>query len=520
MFIDARQISEGAVIEADVFVVGAGAAGITLALDLADGARRIAVAESGGFEFSQETQQLYDGDVIGVPFPPLTIDRLRYLGGSTNHWSGSCRPFDAIDFERRDYVANSGWPFGRDELDPFYPRAHELCQLGPYTYNPLKWRTADAQPLDFGSDAALYTGIYQNGPPTRFGEAYRRDLATARNLSVYLNANLVDIETDESGTEVTGLALACFHGPRLRAHAKLYILACGAIENARLLLNANRVQSAGLGNRYDLVGRYFMDHPRFADAATILLADDVSGLAMYDGFTVNGQAIQGYLCPTAAVQRREALPNCCIILQRGELPEHDLARASLASLWKAVKSGYLPDHLFYHVGQVFRGVEFKVERTYDRWLHAASSLYSTTFMCECPPDRDSRVTLGNATDALGLRRVRLDWRLPPDIGRYLHRAHELLAQELGRHGLGRLSINMREEDAAGAALNGHHHMGTTRMHPDPKLGVVDANCRVHGMANLFVAGSSIFPAYSFDDPTMTIVALALRLSRHLKTATG
>lgn len=155
---------------------------------------------------------------------------------------------------------------------------------------------------------------------------------------------------------------------------------------------------------------------------------------------------------------------------------------------------------------------------FDRLLHRQQTVYSTVYVCECPPDPDSRVTLTDAVDPLGLHRVELDWRLPADFSKNVLRAHELLAQELGRTGLGRVRINLDEAEVKTATINAHHHMGTTRMHSDPKQGVVDENCRIHGMANLYVAGSSVFPTYSFDDPTLTIVALALRLADRLKQA--
>ena len=191
MFIDSTTLPENTAIEADVCIVGAGAAGITLARDLAGGSLRIAVFESGGFDFDPETQDLYDGDVVGQPFTPLEMDRLRYFGGTTNHWAGSCHPFRASDFE--------GWPFQRDVLEPYYRRAQEICQLGPYTYEPEDWTAEDELPLDFGPGARFQSGVFQFSPPTRFGEVYRQDLETASNVSVYLNANLVNIETNDIG---------------------------------------------------------------------------------------------------------------------------------------------------------------------------------------------------------------------------------------------------------------------------------------------------------------------------------
>ncbi len=519
MFIDARTLAEAATIEADICIIGAGAAGITMARELAGSGRRVAVFESGGFDFEQPTQQLYDGAVTGQPMPPLVVERLRYLGGSTNHWSGGCRPFDAEDMAVRSYIPDSGWPIGVADLDPFYRRAQAICQLGPYTYAPRDWAEGAAQPLDLGADAALRTGIFQYSPPTRFGEVYRADLERAEGVGVYLHANTVGIETDDSAGTVTGLRLACLDGHRFHAVAKAYVLATGGIENPRLLLNADKVQKAGLGNGHDLVGRYFMDHPYVSGAATVMLAGAAPSLDFYQQRQVRGIPVGAYFGATPAAAQAEGLPGFCIGLVPQTMAEQGTGRDSLKTIVADIKSGHWPDHLAYHLGQILNSAEWRAETTYYRWTHAKPTVLSTDYICECPPDRDSRVTLGDDVDALGMRRVKVDWRLPADFERTMGRAHELLAQELGRLGIGRLRMNTREtgHDAMAAIANGFHHMGTTRMHRDPRHGVVDADCRVHGMANLFIAGSSVFPTYSFDNPTMTIVALALRLSDHLKS---
>jgi choline dehydrogenase-like flavoprotein len=518
MFLDARTLTEGTRIEADICIIGAGAAGITLARDLADGKRRIALIESGGLEFDEETQELYEGQNTGQAFTPLVADRLRYLGGTTNHWSGSCHPFDPIDFEQRPYIRSSGWPFERAALEPYYRRAQEICQLGPFSYDPKDWAEDGAAPLDLGAEARLTTSIYQYSPPTRFGEVYRQDLTNAPDLTVYLNTNVAAIETDPGAKAVTGLRLACLHGPKLHARAKLYVLAAGGIENPRLLLNANAVQKAGLGNAADLVGRYFMDHPFIPNAATVLLNQKPSALALYAGVEREGHKAAGYLYPIPAVQRREQLPAFSMGLQAGSLPDKDFAKLSAIAIWHAVRAGHWPRDLGFHIARIWRGVEWEAGSVYDRLAHAEPAAYSVNYMCECPPDPASRVTLIDDVDALGLRRVALDWRLPDDFAKTTRRAHELLAEDLGRTGLGRLRLNFADAELRDAVQNAHHHMGTTRMHRDPKQGVVDENCRIHDMANLYVAGSSVFPTYSFDDPTMTIVTLALRLSDHLKAS--
>jgi choline dehydrogenase-like flavoprotein len=511
MFIDATTLADNTTIKSDICIVGAGAAGITLARDLAGSYRRIAVIESGGFDFTPEIQQLYGGEIIGERFTPLDADRLRYFGGSTNHWSGSCRPIDAIDFE--------GWPFERTALENYYRQAQKILQLGLFSYGSQDWITDQARPIDFGSAARLQTVVSQNSPPTRFGTVYRQDLQAAPNVSVYLNANLINIETNDTASEVSGLRLACLTGRRFRAHARHYVLATGGIENPRLLLNADHVQKQGLGNGFDLVGRYFMDHAFVNDVAAIVFTDPHANLGFYDIHSVRGQRVQGCLVPTPELRRAEGLPAFALGITPGNPPSTDFAKQSLDTVYRTLLAGHVPDHLAFHVSNILRGVELRTTQLYYAITRTAPDNYTANYIVGPTPDPQSRVTLSDTVDAIGLRRVKLDWRLRSDFGDTIRRALEILAQELGRKDLGRLRINPGTTglEATKNVINAHHHMGTTRMHTDPRQGVVDADCRVHGIANLFIAGSSVFPTYGFDDPTMTIVALALRLSEHLKS---
>ncbi len=514
MFVDARLLPQDTEVEADICIFGAGAAGITLARALSGGSRKIVVFESGGFDFDIDTQNLYAGDVIGFSYTPIDRDRLRFLGGSTNHWQGSCRPFDAFDLD--------DWPIGLDVLEPYYQQAQQVCQLGPYTYNPQDWSDSEARPISTIGTDSLKTSLFQYSPPTRFGTVYRNDLATAGNLTVYLHANLVNIDTNDAASGVTGAQIACLGGKRFRARARQYVLATGGIENVRLLLTSNRVQKTGLGNGNDLVGRYFMDHVYVPRAATVLADVASPEVRFYDHHMVRGHPVEGILVASDELRRAKQMPPFYIGFR---VPAPEIV---------ALGVDRLPAPLRGMLGEgIAQNIEFYYSRTASALQMPAKWLYGkmwrtppgTFVTCYCVgpnPDPQSRVTLSNTVDALGLRQTQLDWRLPGNFEQDMHRAHEQLAQLLGRTGVGRLRI---ESSATGYdpmqdVVNAHHHMGTTRMHDDPRQGVVDRDCRIHGIGNLFVAGSSVFPSYACDDPTMTIVALALRLADHLKSLPG
>jgi choline dehydrogenase-like flavoprotein len=499
MLIDARTVPNGKTIETDVCIVGAGAAGITLAREFRGQPFRVCLLESGDLEFDEETQSLYSGETTGMPFTPLTASRLRYFGGATNHWGGWCQPLDEIDFEVRDWIPHSGWPFSRSHLVPFYERAQAILQIGPLAYGAEAWETGSASQLPLIGSRVM-TQMVQFSPPTRFGQVYRNEITHAQNIRTYLNANATEIETTKDARSVTRLRVACLQGSKFWVSARLFILAIGGIENARLLLLSNKVQSGGLGNQNDLVGRFFMDHAGL-NAGTVLLSDPNISPALYV-HRVRGlhrsseppveQSVMGELMLSPEVMRTEKLANFSAVLE------------STSRLEAAKGDGFL-------------SVLYNVIKNVNR--RAFKSPLRLRNIIEPMPNPDSRVTLTAERDRLGQNRVRLDWRLSRSDKRTIRRAQEIIGIELGRARLGRLMVMLDSDDTSWPSSLEHglgHHMGTTRMHIDPKRGVVDQNCQVHGIANLFVAGSSVFPTYGYSPPTLTIVALALRLADHVK----
>jgi choline dehydrogenase-like flavoprotein len=519
VLIDARTVVENATIDTDVCIVGAGAAGITLAREFIDQPFRVCLLESGGLEFDKDTQSLYKGQNLGLSYFPLEVARLRYFGGTTNHWDGWCRPLDAIDFEARDAVPYSGWPFDKSHLDPFYERAQSICKLGPYMYDVKNWETPNTPQLRFASDRVITT-IFQHSPPVRFGKIYRDEVVGARNISTFLYANVVDIETTHTAQSITRLRVACLQGTKFWVAARLYILAAGGIENARLLLLSSKVQSAGLGNQYDLVGRFFMEHPHL-ESGLFLPSDSQISVALYDALRLNNARISGVLSLSPETLRNERLLNFSALLQPKSWSEVSEGVSSLRVIARAFRSRTIPDEFLKHLRNVIADIDDVTTAAYRQWRKKGIrpiellSLYNRT---EQAPNPDSRVTLTEERDALGTNRVRLNWQLSAIDKRSIRRAHEIISQELGRAGLGRFKITLDDDDNAWSALliGGGHHMGTTRMHVDPKNGVVNENSQVHGISNLFIAGSSVFPTSGYANPTLTIVALAVRLADYVK----
>jgi len=494
MFTDASELPEDHIVEADLCIIGAGAAGISMARELAGGPGRVVVLESGGFDFDPRVQSLYEGENIGLPTFGVHVNRLRYFGGTTNHWAGHCRPLDPIDFELRDWIPHSGWPLTREALEPWYRRAQPICELGEYRYEDLDYFTGRTGLAALNLEPSrLQSVVYNQSPPTRFGDAYREELRRARNVEVLLNANLLELETTPEASHVTRARVACIDGPRLSVRAKSFVLATGGMENARLLLLSNHANPAGLGNDHGLVGRYFMDHVLLRPGLDISFTVPGVDLRLYRSLhQVAGGRMFSVLAASEERMRREHLANFRIHL------------APLRPLYGASAGG-----VFSQIDGFTRGSAGSEDGYGSIALH---------LVLEPVPNPESRITLSDEHDLFGQRRIAVDWRLTDAELANAHRAMELAALEFGRMGLGRGFGRILADPGRwpGNLEAGKHHCGTTRMSDNPETGVVDSNCRVHGVDNLFVAGSSVFPTIGYANPTLTIVALALRLADHLK----
>jgi choline dehydrogenase-like flavoprotein len=520
MLVDGRSVPTGTVIETDVCIVGAGAAGITMAREFANSSRHVVLLEGGDTDFQETTQELYAGANIGMPYfnPGDFSLRLRYFGGTTNHWEGWCAIPDLLDFEPREGIAYTGWPFSRTYLEPWYQRAQTVLQLGPYGYAPSDWGIGPADTPPPFNGPHLVCGIVQLSPPTRFGLVYAPELRRVSCLTVYLNANALRFNTDESSNNVHDLSVGAFPDHRFTVRARIYVLAVGGIENARLLLLSGKEGGRGLGNDYDLVGRFFMVHLEYP-GGVIALANPQMDLkfntgrdgASYDRFGVPRRFLS-YVCLSEESRRKLQLPNLRMIFKKASI---DSSRQD-ASLLQDLRSV---------IADIYDGMIGDVPQDLRSMLRTA--LGKTKFdpralLVHCSseqmPNPDSRIGLGRTTDAFGLRNVTINWQLTAQDKRGMAASHRLFGAEIGRTGFGRFQSSVADDDVTWPKrmFGDPHNIGTTRMHRDPRFGVVDENCRVHGVANLYVAGSSVFPTEGTANPTLTIVALALRLADHIK----
>ena len=541
MVVDARSIEAGADFSTDVCIVGGGAAGLTLAREFIGTPVRVCLLESGGREPDPETQSLDAGESVGYPYYALDSARARALGGSSKLWhiplgndrvGARMRPLDAIDFEERDWVPYSGWPFTKRDLDPYYERAQAVCRIGPATFEPRDWDDPVRRPrLPLPADE-VETILYKFCCRDLFARVYPEEVLKASNITTLLYANVLEIDSTEMADRVRFVRVATLGGNQFAINAKLFVLAAGGIETPRLLLLSRGGQPAGLGNRYDLVGRFFMEHPHFWSG--VLVPDDPAVFektTLYnDIHTVNGIAIVGKLVLSEKVLRREKLLNQNIQL----FPRHRLDPfkyrkldpepiAALKAALQAVGKETPRDSRARakHLRAAIAGWDDVVSaglRAIRRRLVGDKTRPVFVFanMIEQVPNPESRVRLGRELDPFGRRRVCLDWRITSQDIRSAVRTQEIIGRALEQRGFGRFYRELLDDVPPRTTHGGYHHMGTTRMHVDPRKGVVDADCRVHGMSNLFIAGSSVFPTGGYANPVLTTLALTLRLADHTK----
>lgn len=506
MHTDARALESGTLLEGDLCVVGAGAAGISIALDWVGSGRRVLLLEAGGFSLDADVQDLNGGEIVGRDYYSLGSTRIRFFGGTTNHWSGWCAPLDPVDFEHRPWVPHSGWPIARSDLDPYYRRAHELVEIGSHRWDVGFWEEEKGtSALPFDGDR-IRTKMWQFSPPTRFGPRYRDRIVGAEDVHLVTHANVTEISADRGASRVEGLRVRTLTGNEHQVRADRYVLACGAIQNARLLLASNGQEERGLGNHHDLVGRFFMEHLE-VDSGHLALREP-RALPMYRLRSPQTVA-RGHLALSEAVQQERRTLNGTVSLQPGRPSE---APDSRIESW--------PEEASRTIDRWEEREEASADEEASAPRFEPHSHYGLYTRIEQAPNPASRITLAEETDALGVPRVRLDWQLTELDNHSIRELQRAVGEEVGRIGLGRVRLLdwLTSDDPTWPSFlaGGWHHMGTARMAEDPEEGVVNANCRVHGIDNLHVAGSAVYATAGSANPTLTLVALSLRLSDHLK----
>src|SRR2546423_1641215 len=564
--------------EADLAIVGGGPAGLTIAREFFGTSTRVLVLESGLLEETPNHAALAELESIGEPrsnaqrqkrvafhgasssswspdLQPYGV-RCRALGGSTHAWAGKSAAFDSIDFEKRSWIPHSGWPIERASLAPYLDRAAGVLNLGPNSYDESLWELIGMAPPEPRVDVEGLRSFFWQFARSRLDHLdimrFGREFVTfkADNVRVLLNATVRQIELAPDGTSFNGLEISTVEGVRSKVKARLAVIAASGIENPRLLLASNAIQSSGIGNSKDLVGRFLMDH-----AGARIGRFDMAGLAPivkrfgFYGVRHNGRThmyMHG-LAPSPFIQEREQLLNSAVyfmperspddpwdalkrLLRRNSAKPGDdmLAVLSGAGLlakgigMKALASNATPTALKdFIVNTAIRyNPNLVAEEFQNRGLpHKLTGVWIDA-IAEQRPDPDSRVMLADRTDRIGVPLAKVNWRINDDERRTIVRIAHLTRDAFTRVGMAAPILEpwvAEERLEDGVIIDMAHTLGTTRMSETPASGVVDKNCQVHGVRGLYVAGASIFPTSGHANPTLMILALAIRLADTMKS---
>jgi len=525
MVIDLEGALEDTSFTPDICIIGGGVAGQTLANRLGRYKLSILIVESGGKDFRRDIQTLAEGEISGEPYYPLDTARLRLYGGTAAIWGGRCAELDPIDFEKRDYIPHSGWPFSKSELDAYYDEVYASLSLNRSGEGRL-WKLMGRTPPEFAKDK-IDSDLWA------FDENVRRftDLSksTLTDTDILLNATLTKITLGDQG-DISEITASTLSGTHASIRAKVFVLAAGAIETVRLLMGGVPERPKGLGNDHDVLGRYFMEHPH-ARGGKIIPVDLAQTLMVLPrAIRHDGHRYAAYLRPAPQLQRQKGILNTSIsIAPRRHADESmEYFRRTLNKFKHDLPSTQLWRELYAKLkAAAVKGLEMS-----DPWSSILNMKASRGKLgvyaiarAEQAPNPESRVSLGEGIDAVGMRVAKLDWRLTELDRDSLRVLMETLADEYKRLGWGQVepspwlydqeTIWKTDPLISAHSIGGYHHMGGTRMGSDKKTSVVDANCRMHESPNLYIASSSVFPTGGWANPTITIMALALRLGDHL-----
>lgn len=524
MLRDLREQETGSILSVDVCVIGGGPAGITIIKELMGSHLKLCLVESGGEVEEPDTQDLYKGESVGHP---VTMDEGRYriFGGSATRWSGRCAALDPIDFEERDWVRNSGWPISLSRLDPYYERAKAAAKF------EKPWIPDDEVPAALGIKfpefltSGLRPYIWRYAPQgfRRFpdwAKLYGDRLKMDPDTHVLLHANLTAFAGANDGSTIESIKVTSLNDVSMTIEAKAFVLCCGGIENARLLLNAPRdiLEKVDASSR---LGRYFAQHPRGLTATLRTTADAAERLQNLFRVFTRRRGVQyeiGFTLSEEAQRKHRLLNASAAVYYEASSDSSWKAAANLMAAVRERKP-YRGMHrdLIPAMGAAANVVRRLVQGSPPL---LKDPLITIIVDVEQEPNAESTVTLSDQKDAFGMRRAKVDWRISEIERATARHLNGLLSEELQKRGFGRTNdaawLNSNAPVGDGELYGTYHHIGTTRMSKHPADGVVNEDCRAHGITNLYFAGCSVFPTGGHANPTLTIVALAIRLADHLR----
>lgn len=519
----------------DVCIIGAGPAGIAVALECERRGLSCLIIEAGGEKPNKTQQGSWEEIADRRWHDPLNLTTRQAFGGTSWVWGGHCLPLDEIDFEKRDHVAGSGWPIGRAELARWHAAAADFLQCrSDFDLGQARLGFVDGLDISRAETRSLKRNL---------ARAYLQRIRRSNAIHLQLNQRAVAIELDAAG-ECVAAVLSAAGERRFRSRARLYVLAGGGLRTTQSLLDLQAVWPRRFGGESGPLGRYYMGHIG-GEIATIVFHDPADAAE----FRLRGDFTLRHLRVSDERQRQERLLNTTFMLRTAPLDDTRHGNGALSLLTLGLMLPRLKDcfrsarlrrttlagpriQIGAHVANIVRhpfqtafelGELLKAQAIRGAGapiiLSSRSGRYTLRYHAEQAPNPESCVRLNGRIDAQGSRQLAVNFHFLEDDMRSVLRSHEVLDSALRTSGKGYLeywhSPEERYDAVLAQAADGYHQIGTTRMAGSPADGVVDVDCRVHGVRNLFVSSSSVFPTSGRANPTFPLVALSIRLAHHL-----
>jgi choline dehydrogenase-like flavoprotein len=561
----------------DLIIVGTGAAGITIARELSGLGANILLVESGALQEDKAHEELNEVDVVGNlddsdlqkarrKFHGSQIEhwderrqrygvRCRVIGGSTAGWAGKVAPFDAVDYSYRDWIAQSGWPVDSIEMSEFIKRAGQHLNLGPIIPAADFWHETNIKPPKKTENLKGISSFFWQFARSRsdmidimrFGPDFRKEKHD--NIVCLYNATATKIISKDNRAVGIKICSSLQGRKETTIHSLNVVLASGAIENARLILESRGLNDEPLGSGNANVGRYLMDHPSVC-IGEFDAANQNEAAALLGFFPLmNKHRMFMYshgLRPDPCLQKERGWPNLAVFVQL-ELHDNDPILAlkrlgtrksenvladlkavigSLGLVTTAVGRRFLTSpRIPVILRRLVTDLAILIDANFVARDYQAKGRsrklekVSLRVICEQPPSIANHITLSNKRDRLGMRIPEAYWKVDDETRLSISDFSQYLKSEFDRVGIFGLTLNPEINASKGRNLkivDMGHTAGTTRMGYTPATSVVDPNCQVHGVEGLYVSGASVFPTSGHANPTLMIVAFSIRLADHIK----
>lgn len=552
-------LSDSIEVAAELAVVGAGPAGITVALEAADRGISVVLLESGALEFDPKAQDLSEGaEWDRHRHAPLSLSMRRQVGGTSNIWGGRCVPFDPIDFDARPYLNVPSWPVSYSQIEPYFQRACDWLVCGRPIFNVADVPKVPQEIVPgFVDEGILGSSLERWSLPTNYGQVYKQRLKKSPRLRVLTSVTCTEIVCPPEGGTARYLECRTPAGGHIRVSARAFVVACGGLEGTRLLMSSTGPAGEQMGNRGGHLGRWYMAHAEGSVANIRFTTPPERTVFDYER-DVDGVYIKRRFSFAAEYQREHGLPNVVSWLGNWELPDarHGYGQLSFVflALTSPLGSKLAPEvqrlsmtgaevpgtpyggaeitsrvsHLRNILRHPYATGKFAVSFGAGRFLaegrrvpgffmYSKNNVYPFQYHGEHLPNPNSKVNLTRETDRLGRRKLSIDLRFSAEDTEGILSAHEHWDQYFRKLGIGQLEYLHDDLYAAIEQRHGggFHQAGTTRMSASPGDGVVDENLAVHGVSNVYVASSSTFVTSGQANSTFMIVAFSVRLADHL-----